>query len=181
MKIKNHKLVGTGITFDATPKTSGEYKKGSPDTIIIHYTAGNSTKTAVNVLKNPRIRASAHMVIGRDGKIVQLADLNVITWHAGNSSYTFPDKKRTTFNKYSIGIEIANDGFLIKKNGKFYNWYKKEVAEEFVYEGKHRNYPQTRSKYWHTFTNVQVKKVYDICKEIIKEYPTIKYILERNQ
>ena len=44
MKIKDHKLVGKNISFKATTKTSGKFKKGSPDTIIIHYTAGNSAK-----------------------------------------------------------------------------------------------------------------------------------------
>lgn len=177
MKIKDHKLVGKNISYKATSKTSGKYEKGSPDTIIIHYTAGNSAKVAVRTLINPRVRASAHMVVSREGEIVQLADLNIITWHAGNSSYSFPNKKRTTFNKYSIGIEIANDGYLIKKGDKFYNWYKGEVSKHLVYEGHHRNYPITRSQYWHTYTDEQIKKVYEVCKAIIKEYPTIKYIL----
>lgn len=177
MEVKNHKFVGENISFDATKKISGKYGSGSPDTIIIHYTAGNSTKTAVSVLKNPKIRASAHMVIGRKGELVQLVDLNVIAWHAGKSGYNFPDKKRTTFNKYSIGIEIANDGYLKKKDGKLYNWYKKEVPAELAYEGKHRNYPKTRSTFWHTYTDVQIKAVYDACAAMIKAYPSIKYIL----
>ncbi len=177
MEVKNHKLVGDKTSFDPTTKISGKYGPGAPDTIIIHYTAGNSSKTAVRVLKNPKIKASAHMVIGREGEVIQLVDLNVIAWHAGKSGYTFPDKKRTTFNKYSIGIEIANDGYLKKKNGKFYNWTKKEVAADLAYEGKHRNYPTTRSMYWHSYTDVQIKAVYDVCAAMIKAYPSIKYIL----
>ncbi len=177
MKIKNHKLVGDNVTYEATPKTSGEYEKAYPDTIIIHYTAGNSLNVAVNTLKNPRVKASAHIVIGREGEIVQMADFNIITWHAGNSGYKFPDFVRTSFNKYSIGIEICNDGFLVKTNSKFYNWYKKEVSKEFVFEGKHRNYPITKSVYWHTFTEKQIEVVSDICKLLMKEYPSIKYIL----
>ena len=181
MKIKAHKLVGDNISFVPTSKISGEFKEGELDTIIIHYTAGNSTKIAVRVLTNPKPNASAHMVVGREGKVIQLADLNVITWHAGKSGYVFPDKKRGYFNKYSIGIEIANDGFLTKKDGKYYNWYKKEVSEDLVYEGRHKNFPQTRSLLWHTYTDEQIKKVYDICKAIIKEYPSIKYILGHDE
>lgn len=177
MEIKKNKLVGENISFDATKKVSGKYGSNSPDTIIIHYTAINSTKVAVRTLKNPKVRASAHMVVGREGEIVQLVKLNVIAWHAGKSGYSFPDKKRTTFNKYSIGIEISNDGFLKKVDGKYMNWYKKEVAAEFAYEGKHRNYPKTRSTFWHSYTDIQTKRVYEICAALIKEYPTIKYIL----
>ena len=177
MKIKNHRLIGDDISFKATPKTSGEFQEGKPDTIIIHYTAGNSTDIAVRVLTNPKPNASAHMVVGRDGEVVQLADLNVITWHAGRSGYVFPNERRGYFNKYSIGIEIANDGFLDKDGDKFFNWYKGEVPKDLVYEGRHRNFPQTRSLFWHTYTDKQIKKVYKICKEIIKEYPSVKYIL----
>ncbi|MBN2776906.1 MAG: N-acetylmuramoyl-L-alanine amidase [Bacteroidales bacterium] len=177
MEIKNHKLVGDKVTFEATPKISGEYQTGSPDTIIIHYTGGNSLRAAVNTLKNPKIKASAHMVVSREAEVVQMADLNVITWHAGTSSYIFPDHTKQTFNKYSIGIEISNDGYLTKKGSKFYNSFSQEVSADFVFEGTHRNSDRVSLKYWHTYSEVQVKKVYEICEALIKEYPTIKYIL----
>jgi N-acetylmuramoyl-L-alanine amidase len=177
MEVKDHKLVGEKISFDPTTKISGEFGQGAPDTIIIHYTAGNDAKAAVKVLKNPTVKASAHMVVSREGEIVQLANLNVITWHAGVSGYNFPNEKRTTFNKYSIGIEIANDGYLKLEGGKFYNYFKREIAAEFAFKGRHRNYPTTRSEYWHSYTEEQVKVVFEICAALIKAYPSIKYIL----
>lgn len=177
MEIKNHKLVGDNVSFVATPKTSGEYADGDLDTIIIHYTGGNSLRAAVNTLKNPNIRASAHMVVSREAEVVQMADLNVITWHAGRSGYVFPDHTKNTFNKHSIGIEISNDGYLTKKGDKYYNAFNQEVASEFVVEAQHRNSDRVSIKYWHTYTDVQIKKVYEICEALIKEYPTIKYIL----
>jgi len=176
MEVKNHKLVGDNVSFDPTTKVSGQHAKGDLDTIIVHYTAGNNADVAVKTLKNPKVQASAHMVVSREGKVVQLADLNVITWHAGVSEYTFPDKKRTTFNKHSIGIEIANDGYLKKVEDKYFNAYNKEIAAEFAFFGKHRN-PVTKSQYWHSYTDVQIKAVFDVCAAIIKEYPSVKYIL----
>ncbi|MBN2892893.1 MAG: N-acetylmuramoyl-L-alanine amidase [Bacteroidales bacterium] len=177
MEIKKNKLVGDNVSYAPTTKTSGKYGEGAPDTIIIHYTGGNNLKAAVNWLNKKGVQASAHMVVGREGEVVQMADLNEITWHAGTSGYQFPDETRTTFNKYSIGIEIANDGYLSKIDTKYINSFKKEVAKEFVFEGEHRNYPRVRAKYWHTYTDEQIKAVYEICAAIIKEYPTIKYIL----
>ncbi len=177
MEIKDHKLVGKNITYSPTRKTSGKYAAGSPDTIIIHYTGGNNAEVAARWLNKSNVRASAHMVVGREGQVIQMADLDTITWHAGSSRYKFPDKNRTTFNRYSIGIEIANDGYLRKVGDKYYNAFKGKVDEKFVFKGKHRNYPRTKAQYWHTYTDVQVEKVYEICKLIIKEYPTIKYIL----
>lgn len=177
MEIKNHKLVGDKVKFTQTPRISGEYAEGAPDTIIIHYTGGNNAEGAAKWLCGSQSRASAHMVVGREGQVIQLAKLNVITWHAGNSGYKLPDENRTTFNKYSIGIEVANDGYLSKVDGKFINSFKQVVDEKYVFEGKHRNYPRVRSTYWHTYTDEQVKKVHEICELLIKQYPTIKYIL----
>jgi len=182
MQVVNHKLVGEGVLpFDLTKKTSGNYAPGAPDTIIIHYTAGDSTQVAVNVLKDPKVQASAHMVVGLQGEVVQLADLNVITWHAGTSAYSLPtDPKRGTFNKYSIGIEISNPGYLVKRDDKYYTWYNKVVPKELVYEGKHAN-PITTATLWYKYPEVQLKRVFDICKAMIEAYPSIKYILGHDE
>lgn len=189
MKVKKHKLVGENVSFDKTTKTSGEFKENLPDTIIIHYTAGESTDIAVKVLKNPKIKASAHMVVGLEGEVVQLADLNVVTWHAGKSAFKLPSGYRKSFNRYSIGIEISNPGYLYKnpKGDGYLTWYDKRyqdkgkqvtpIPEDKVFKGKHRNYPNSpRLDTWYKYPDVQLKKVWEICEAIKKEYP-IKYIL----
>lgn len=180
MEIKDHKLVGENIRFHQTPRIYGKYSGSNPDTIIIHYTAGHSTETAVRVLskpKNVRPVASAHMVVGMDAEIVQLANLNNITAHAGRSGYKLPtDPNRNTFNKHSIGIEISNPGYLKEKDGKFYTWYKQEIPKEKVFEGRHRN-SVTRSRFWHKYPQTQIDRVYEICRVLLKAYPSIKYIL----
>lgn len=45
---------------------------------------------------------SAHLVIKRDGSIVQFVDFNQRAWHAGLSSY----QGRSGCNDFSIGIEL---------------------------------------------------------------------------
>jgi N-acetylmuramoyl-L-alanine amidase len=102
MKIENHLLSGEKIDFKNSPNISGKFKTGLLDTIVIHYTAGSSRESSVSTLINPGSKASAHLVIGRDGKITQLVPFDTIAWHAGNSSY----KGRVGLNSYSIGIEI---------------------------------------------------------------------------
>ncbi len=176
MEIKDHKLVGDGVNFKQTPKVSGKFSSGLPDTIIIHYTAGHKTDVAVRVLTKPNIRASAHMVVGMDGEIVQLADLNEITWHAGKSAYDLPTGYRTSFNKYSIGIEISNPGYMKKVGDKYKPWYDGYlVGEDMIVKKKHRN-KVTRATLWHKYPEVQVEKVFEICKAICEKYP-IKFIL----
>jgi AmpD protein len=47
------------------------------------------------------LRVSAHLLIRRDGEIVQFASFNERAWHAGRSSW----QGREACNDYSIGIE----------------------------------------------------------------------------
>jgi AmpD protein len=48
------------------------------------------------------LKVSSHLLIKRDGNIVQYIPFNKRAWHAGASSY----KNRTQCNDYSIGIEL---------------------------------------------------------------------------
>ncbi len=72
MKISNHLLVGAPgerVSFVKSPN----YSSGvSPIYLIMHYTAGPTLSGAVSWFQNPQAQASAHLVIDRDGSIVQL-------------------------------------------------------------------------------------------------------------
>ncbi|MCH9645926.1 MAG: 1,6-anhydro-N-acetylmuramyl-L-alanine amidase AmpD [Proteobacteria bacterium] len=48
------------------------------------------------------VRVSAHLLIKRDGRIIQFVDFNQRAWHAGRSSFNHIDD----CNNYSIGIEL---------------------------------------------------------------------------
>lgn len=171
MKINNHQLEGTNISYKQTPNTSGKFAKGLPDTIIIHYTAGASASSSVRTLTNPNVKASAHLVVGKKGEIIQLAKFDTIAWHAGKSSYD----ERTGFNKYSIGIEIDNAGALEKReDGGFYSWFNKKYPESEVVHATHRN--ETTPRYWHAYTEKQIETVFAICR-LLKEKYAIQYIL----
>ena len=119
MQIKNHLLTGKGIRFVKSPNISGIFKTSFPDAIIIHYTAGASAESSVRTLTNPAAKASAHIVIGRNGSITQLVPFNTIAWHAGKSSYD----DRHGYNNFSIGIEIDNAGLLTKVGESYQSWF----------------------------------------------------------
>ena len=70
--IDDHILTGDNITFRLSPNTSGRFKSGSPDTIVIHFTAGSSLPSSVSVLTNADSGVSAHFAVGRNGDIVQM-------------------------------------------------------------------------------------------------------------
>ncbi len=84
LSIKNHRLVGDPVSFRPTPNVGGAL---AARYLVLHFTAGRSLETSVESLctQKPQGNASAHLVLGRDGRIVQLAPFNVVTWHAGVS------------------------------------------------------------------------------------------------
>jgi N-acetylmuramoyl-L-alanine amidase len=173
MKITKHKLSDDpNIDFKETPNTGGSFKSGFPDTIIIHYTAAPTLNSAVNWLTNSKAKASAHVVIGRDCKIVQLADFNTITWHAGKSSY----KERENFNQCSIGIEIDNCGILSKVDAKTYRSGEKgpTFSKEDVLLSKHKNGGKVEA--WHKYNEDQIHRVFELVELLCKTYK-IKWIL----
>lgn len=170
MKINKHLLEGGNIKLENTPNHSGKFEDGALDTIIIHYTAGPTANSAIRTLTNPRVKASAHLVIGRDGSITQLAPFNIIAWHAGPSSY----RGRKGFNKYSIGIEIVNAGPLTKSGDSYRAWFGTAYPANEVIEAVHRN--QTKPRFWHIYTPEQIEVTTNICRILIDEY-NIKHIL----
>ncbi|MEA3451562.1 MAG: N-acetylmuramoyl-L-alanine amidase, partial [Bacteroidota bacterium] len=166
----NHLLTGSNVKKMAkSPNHSGKFEKGDMDTVIMHYTAG-PYKTALRTLVNPRVRASAHVIIDRDGTITQLIPFDVIAWHAGRSYY----KGRSGFNKYSLGVEMVNSGYLSKSGNIYRAWYGEAFNPSEVIESVHRN--QTRPKYWHVYTPEQIDAAYDLVQLFIDTYG-IKVIL----
>jgi N-acetylmuramoyl-L-alanine amidase len=164
MKIIRHILEGDNFRFQKSPNHGDKFANQLPDTIIIHYTAGSSAESSARSLSDPQIGASAHLVIGRDGKIIQLVPFNVIAHHAGPSSY----KGRKGFNKYSIGIEIDNAGKLTKMGKVFSSWFGKTYPENQVLEAVHRN--ESVPSFWHTYTEKQITLTEEICKLLIEKY-----------
>jgi len=165
MDVRKHKLEGDKITFQQSPNHSGKFSEGLPDTIVIHYTAGASLESSVKTLCDPRSKASAHLVVGKDGSMVQLVPFNTIAWHAGKSSY----KSRIGLNQYSIGIEIDNAGRLTKSVKGYTSWFGREYPEAEVIEAVHRN--EKTPDFWHRYTEDQIQVAQEICSELIESYP----------
>lgn len=174
MKIENHRLLSTSddeiIEYSESPNQSENFKNNLPDTLVIHYTAGNSLESSVNWLKNPRSKASSHLVIGKNGKVVQLVPFDVIAWHAGSSSW----KGRKRLNNYSIGIELDNAGLLEKRAEGFYTYFDKRVNNQKVVLAKHKH--QNEEKAWEAYSEMQINCLEEIC-HVLKEYYAIRTIV----
>ena len=164
MKISNkHLLEGIGVVQMSCPKNKEKFDAGLPDTIVIHYTAGRDADSSAKFLCS-EVKASAHLVIGRDGKIIQLVPFNTISWHAGVSAYGV----RQGLNRYSIGIELDNAGILQKTGNEYKSWFGKSYSENEVLYATHRN--ESQPGYWHTYTEVQIEACRQVCELLIGKY-----------
>ncbi|UII25986.1 N-acetylmuramoyl-L-alanine amidase [Fulvivirga maritima] len=182
MKIIDHQLQGEKVTYQPTPNYYNppfRTSSGLPDAIVIHYTAMTSVEGAVKVLttKYEKGNASAHLVIGKQGEIVQLSNFNFRTWHAGKSQYN----GRSGYNSYSIGIEIDNVGWLNKMEDGTFSRHKlgKSFTQDQIVQCPHFN-PNVHYQYWERFTDSQIETVTEIC-QLLYELYGIKEILGHDE
>ncbi|HMR19316.1 MAG TPA: N-acetylmuramoyl-L-alanine amidase [Sphingobacterium sp.] len=105
MEVRSHLLYDGGqVKFVATPHLSAGIN--TRQYIIIHYTGGTTFMSGVWWHSDPKAKVSAHLHLGREGEIIQMAAFDRIAWHAGVSEW----KGLTSLNRYSIGIELQNTG-----------------------------------------------------------------------
>lgn len=166
IEIRNHRIAVNGrlVPYRPTPNVSGVLK---PEGIILHDTAGDLVGTgSVAWLCNPQAKASAHVVVDREGKITQLAPLNVRTWHAGQSSW----KGRRFCNAFTIGIEIVNPGRMDKYGDGYSNGGAKGVKVPASFDVQRRKTKEHGDGYWLAYTEAQIATVTALCQAIRKAY-----------
>lgn len=160
----NHLLSGDGIIHMSCPKNTKKFGVGLPDTIVIHYTAGRSAESSAKYLCRDGIKASAHIVIGRQGEIYQMVPFDTISWHAGRSKYG----GRVGLNGYSIGIELDNAGPLKKVGSEYTAWFGAKYQANDVLHATHRN--EQSPRYWHTYTDKQIEACRELCEALVAKY-----------
>lgn len=126
---------------------------GRPDMIVIHYTASADTRSAVSHLCNPASQASAHLVIDREGRIIQLVPFDLTAWHAGNSSWNGVQ----WCNPRAIGIELVNLGWL-NQGPDTSSLYLTHKAED-------------HPRYWQGYPYAQVRAAAAVCRVLRQNYP----------
>ena len=166
MEILKHRLVDCGAEHIVCTKNTR--KLSGPDMIILHYTAGVSAQSSARFLARPDVKASAHLVIGRKGEIIQLVPFDVEAWHAGQSSYA----GRTHLNRFSIGIELDNLGRLVWTAGRFVAECGIEVEPEQVFA----DVSGGTATYWHRYTGQQKEILREVCGLLKAHYP-IRYVV----
>ncbi len=152
--------------------------------VVMHYTAGGSGAASRDyMLKSPtqkqkllgagrKIYASAHVIVDRDGSVWQIVPFNRKARHAGRSSW----KGLQSLNRCSIGIEIANYGWLDPQgDGSYKRPDTPRFAAEDVVVAPMPS--ETREMGWENYTESQLEAVAQVTRALVYAYPSISEVL----
>ena len=90
--------------FIASPNF-GERPANTPvNFMVLHSTVEPTTEGTIGIFLNPARQVSAHFVVGKDGRVVQMVPIEKRAWHAGVSTW---DGVKD-LNNVSVGIEMVN-------------------------------------------------------------------------
>jgi N-acetylmuramoyl-L-alanine amidase len=153
---------GKPVDFEPSPNFYNMDMK--PELVVLHYTAGGF-QASKEWLKNPSARVSAHIIVGPDGRIVQLVPFNRPAWHAGKSLWN----GRDNVNTWSIGIEITNLGKLrLDDDGLLKTWDNRTVPVSRAAKMTHRL--EDQPAWWDAYTEMELAVTEELCKTICSHY-----------
>lgn len=170
MQIINHQLKPGW--YKPSPNHGGPLN--APTLLVMHYTVsgGAGPKGVADYFLKSSAQASAHIVVGRHGAILQVVPFNVKAWHAGVSVW----RGKTNCNGFSIGIEIDNWGRLHRTaDGQVRSATNAVVEPGRVVELTHKH--ETAPALWETYGETQLKALVEVTRLILSTYPSIKEIV----
>lgn len=135
--------------------TQGNYKKGFPEGLVVHYTAGDQRQGGESAVKQAIDSGYAYFFIDGSGHVYQQFDLSRHGYHAGVSQC--PVTKRNYVSRYYLGVEIACGGRLTN-DGK--TWFGKRVPPS---ETRTADYTYGVSGVYQIFTWQQERSLLELC------------------
>jgi N-acetylmuramoyl-L-alanine amidase len=170
----NHRLVTDSNHrikfFPAHEKNFNPKKELEPRFVVIHFTTGTNMQSVIHTFQNPDEGVCTHLLVGRNGHVVQFVPFDRVAFHCGLSTW----EGERDLNRFAIGIEVDNAGYL-RTTKKGFMRKDKVIPEDQVQSEKH--WKEDRVKPWQTFTDEQVRVVKDIVLALKERYPTIQEIV----
>jgi len=166
MQIINHHLcddAGTPIQFIDGPNYPRNTRLTACDYLIVHYTTGTEPSQTINWFKSPKAQAVAHLLITREGEIIQFVPFNTVAFHAGFSQWA----DRFGLNRYSIGIELDNAGRLVPDKGQWVR-LNNVFTDDQVLVATHKL--QTMEMGWERYPQAQLDALREVAKLLKATY-----------
>lgn len=165
---------------EITPHQNGfepSRRNPNPKYVIMHFTTGTKMESTISHFKDPASGVSTHLLIGRDGRVIQFLPFDRIAHHAGFSWW----ERQSNLNNFSIGIELDNAGLLRKGQGGQWMSRKMVMPQGSVEQAVHWKQftPNDPKKFpgWEKFPEVQLRVALKIVKALLRRYPSIDEIL----
>lgn len=168
LRVVDHRLFAGAapVEFQSTPNRGGALE---PRYLVVHYTAGRSAQATARWLCRPEAKASAHLIIGADGSLIQLVPFNVVAWHAGTSSWNDGGEHVVGLNQHALGIELDNPGRLVRAGSR---WRSLSLGTEYeddeVLVATHKH--ESRESGWRVFPTVQLEVAFEVSNLLIQHY-----------
>lgn len=167
-RVNEHRLASAegNVPYLASPNVGGKLR---PKVLVIHYTASGPGSDIAGYFARPAARVSAHLVIRRDGTVVQCVPFDVVAWHAGKSKWTSrTGRSHSGLNAHSIGIELENWGPLSRAGSGWVSWTGVPVKADKVVEARHKfGRPDCG---WELYPAAQVEAAIEAAQAICREY-----------
>lgn len=166
--IRNHRLLedGAPVAFQPTPNRSRGVRI-RPEGVLVHDTAGRlDGDSSVHWLCDPAAKASAHLLVHRDGRVVQFAPFDARCWHAGRSSLD----GRNGVNGFALGIEIVNPGRLEPVGGSRFRAAWGERFDAVTHNVVERETAEHGAGGWMDYTPEQLAAVEAVCVALFARY-----------
>ncbi|MEW5926164.1 MAG: N-acetylmuramoyl-L-alanine amidase [Gemmatimonadota bacterium] len=176
MAIRNHVLYGPDgqpVPVVASPNLS---RLEVPRVLVVHFTANGSMEQAVRWFSGAEARNSAHVIIGRDGAVVQMIPFDYASWHAGQGRWK---DAVVNLNRHSLGIDFVNWGQLQRRDG---GWVAPDGRRIPDSEVEVRVDPRTgRQVGWQKFTEPQIRSAVRVAAALARTYPSIEAIVGHSE
>jgi N-acetylmuramoyl-L-alanine amidase len=165
VEIRDHRLFernGRPVPFLASPNHGDALE---PRYLVVHYTASTTLEAAVSWFLTPAAKVSAHVIVDRDGRSVQLVRFDRRAWHAGESRWG----AYSNLNAHALGLELVNAGALeLSPDGEWVDWAGRRLPDCDVLVARHAR--ESIDRGWHVFTAVQIARAAAIARALRVRY-----------
>lgn len=162
------------VEYVPSPYTGSRFASGHPKILVMHFTYGGTARSSAEWFRSAENRpgSSAHIVIERDGAVVQCVPVDTVAWHAGKSQLISRSGTQLAgLNNYSIGIELANWGYLQKTASGWTAWTGTKVSEPILAMHKNGNPDGSRCEIgWEPYPVAQFNTAVQVAKLLVSEY-----------
>lgn len=134
------------------------------DLICLHHTVGGSVVSTINYWKSDSRRIGTSYLIERNGDVYEVFDPKYWAYHLGLKG------SGGAVDKRSIGIELASEGGLIQREGKFYCFDKVSDRTLFTQEYYDHQMPWRGYRFFDAYSDVQITSTIKLINILCQQF-----------